>query len=79
MKSEQQTDPAPLRDRRVELAVARLNAELRGILGAETTYVLVISRDFRGVDHIQATTNSTATRAHELLRAADACGFDSLN
>ena len=72
-------DQAPGRHPAVELAVHRLDVALRRILGDGTEYCLVISRPMDGVDHIQALTNSTVAHAHELLRAADACGFDSLN
>lgn len=78
-KSERDADPAPMRDAGVELLVQRLDVDLRRVLGDSAEFCLVISRDMAGVEHVQAMTNATVLRAHVLLRAADACGFDSLN
>jgi len=72
-------DTPPLRVPEVEMAVARLNAELQRALGTGTEYCLVIAQDSPSLLNVQAMTNTTALRAHALLRAADGVGFDSLN
>lgn len=78
-RTTKERDPAPMRDRRVELSIHQLDADLRRILGDSAEFCLVVSRDLAGVDHVQAMTNTTPERAHLLLQAADACGFDALN
>lgn len=68
----------PLRHPGVERALVRLNADLQRLLGDGTEYCLVISQDAPDVTNVQAMTNTTAERAHQLLRAADGVGFDSI-
>lgn len=69
----------PMRHPAVVCALARLNAELVRLLGTGTEYCLVISQESADLVNVQAMTNTSAARAHQLLRAADGVGFDSLN
>lgn len=79
MKDRTEMTREPLLQPGVERSVARLDSELRRLLGEGTEYVLVISQRVDTLDLVQAVTNATPEKALDLLRAARACGLDSLN
>lgn len=81
MKPTQDPDhaDAPTRQPGVEPLMRHLEQRLCKLLGPDTEYCLVISQDTGDVQRVQAITNASAARAHQLLRAVDQVGFDSLN
>lgn len=60
----------------IDAAITQLEQSLRLLLGAATTYVLVISVDRGDALHVQAVTDTCAEHAQHLLRYALASGFE---
>ena len=63
----------------VVLAIDRLEAALHAALGDETEFVLIVLAKRGSVSHVEAVTNTTETRARDLLRIVDRVGFDTYN
>ena len=79
MKHTTENASEPLCTPGVELVLSRLTADLQRLLGEGTEFCLVVAQDSADIVNIQAITNATAHRAHQLLRAADGMGFDSVH
>jgi hypothetical protein len=60
----------------VDAAIQQLEGALRQLLGAATTYVLVIAQDRGDALHVQAVTDTSPEHAMHLLNYAQASGFE---
>lgn len=70
-------DVPPTSQPGVDAAIAQLEKTLRQLLGAGTTYVLVIAQDRGDALHVQAVTDTSPEHAMHLLQYARASGFET--